>query len=64
MCVCVKFYLFVVPVLPCCLGFSLVVASGGCSLAAVCRLLIAVGCLVVEHRLSDTQASVVAAPRL
>ena len=67
MCVCVcvcKILFIVVPVLPCCLGFSLVVASGGCSLAVVCRLLIAVGCLVVEHRLSDTPASVVAAPRL
>ena len=35
----------------CCAGLSLVVASGGYSLAAVCRLLIAVASLLVEHRL-------------
>ena len=37
--------------LSCCVGFSLVVASGGYSLLAVCGLLIAVASLVVEHRL-------------
>ena len=37
--------------LSCCVGFSLVVASGGYSLRAVCGLLIAVASLVVEHRL-------------
>ena len=35
----------------CCAGFSLVMASGGCSLGAVCRLLIAVASLVMEHGL-------------
>ena len=40
-------------------GLSLVVVSRGCSPGAVRRLLIAVGSLVVEHRLS-----VVVAPRL
>ena len=30
-------------------GFSLVVASGGCSLVAACRFLIAVASLVSEH---------------
>ena len=47
-----KFYLSFLAVLgpPCCAGFSLVVASGGYSLAAVCRLLIAVAPLVAEHR--------------
>ena len=63
MCKILFFYFWLCPVLPCCLGFSRVVASGGYSLAAVCRLLIAVACLV-EHRLLDTLASVVAAPRL
>ena len=37
--------------LSCCLGFSLVVASGGYFLAAVCRLLTVVASLVAEHRL-------------
>jgi len=35
----------------CCEGFSLVVVSGDYSLVAVCRLLIAVSSLVVEHGL-------------
>ena len=34
-----------------CTGFSLVVASRGCSLVAVCRLLVSVTSLVVVHRL-------------
>ena len=42
-------------------GLSLVVASGGCSLVAVHRLLVAVACLVARHSLSDLRASVVAA---
>ena len=33
------------------MGFSLVAASGGCSLIAVLGLLIAGASLVVEHRL-------------
>ena len=45
-------------------GFSLVVASGGYSLGVVCRLLIAAASPVAEHRFQDTQASVVAVPRL
>ena len=35
--------------LPCCLGFSLVVVSGGYSLVVVRRLLMAVVSLVAEH---------------
>ena len=35
----------------CYVGFALVAASGGYSLAVVCRLLIVVASLVVEHRL-------------
>ena len=37
--------------LHCCAGFSLVVASRGCSLIAVCGLLIAVASLFLEHGL-------------
>ena len=44
-----------------CTGFSLVAASRGCSLVAMCRLLILVASLVSEHSLLGTQASVVAA---
>ena len=47
----------------CCVGFSLVVASGGCSLVVVHEL-IAVTSLIVEHRLQGMQASVVVAPGL
>ena len=44
-------YLFLVTVgLHCCLGFSRVVESWGYSLVSVCGLLVAVACLVVEHR--------------
>ena len=35
----------------CCVGFSLIVASGGYSLVVVLRLLIAMVSLVGEHRL-------------
>ena len=45
----------------CCSGSSLVVASGGYSLAMVHRLLIAVASLVAEHRLWGTQTSGLAA---
>ena len=45
--------------LPCCWGFSLVVASRGYSLVVLCRLLMAVASLVGEHRLQGAQASVV-----
>ena len=41
-------------------GFSLVVASKGCSLVAMCGLLVAVGPVVAEHGLEDTQAPVIA----
>ena len=45
-------YLFVTVLgLCCCTGFSLLAVSGGCYLVAVCRLLIAMASLVVEHRL-------------
>ena len=37
--------------LSCCTGFSLVVANGGCSLVAVCGLLIVVTSLVGKQRL-------------
>ena len=37
--------------LRCCMGFSLVGEDRGYSLVVVCRLLIAVASLVVEHRL-------------
>ena len=42
-----------------CSGFSLLEASGGCSLAAVRRLLVVVS--LVEHRLYGREASAVAA---
>ena len=48
----------------CYIGFSLVAASGSYSLGVVCRLLVAVVSLVVEHGLEGVQASVVAAPGL
>ena len=38
--------------LHCCVGFSLIAASGGCSLATVHRLLIAMAFFIVQHRLS------------
>ena len=40
----------------CWMGFSLVAASTGYSLVAVCRLLIAVSSLAVEHRLQGMRA--------
>ena len=47
-----KFYLFLAVLgLFCCVGFSLVAASGGYSPVAVLRLLIAVASLVAEHGL-------------
>ena len=39
----------------CCAVFALVVASGGYSFVAVCRLLIALASLVVEHGLQELQ---------
>ena len=49
----------------CCAVFALVVASGGYSFVAVCRLLIALASLVVEHGLQELQhlGAIVAAPR-
>ena len=41
--------------------FSLVAMSGGYSVGAVHRLLIAVVCLIGEHRLYGVRASVVSA---
>ena len=43
------------------MGFSLAVVSGGCSLVAAHKLLVAIAFLAVEHRLWGTWASVVAA---
>ena len=47
--------------LHCCTGFTLVAASRGYSLVAVCRLLIAVVSPVAEQGLQSSWASVVAA---
>ena len=47
-----------------CLGFCLVSVSRGYSLAAMCRLLIAVDSLVAGHRLQGFRAAVVAAHAL
>ena len=44
------FYFWLYWVFTCCVGFSLVAASRGHSLAVVPRLLAAVASLVVEHR--------------
>ena len=53
-------YLFMAAVgLRCCAGFSLVVASRGCSVVVVRGLLILVASLVAEHKLWSRQASVV-----
>ena len=41
----------------CCGGFSLVQASGGNFLVAMCRLLIVMASLVVEHRLQGVPAA-------
>ena len=46
------------------MGFSLVAASGGFSLVAVCEFLIAVTSLVVEQGLEGVPASVTAVPML
>ena len=46
------------------MGFSLVSANGGYSLAVVRGLLIVVASLVAEHRLKGSQASIAAACRL
>ena len=48
MIVCIYLLLAVLG-LCCCTGFSLVVASGGCSVVVMCRLLIAVASVVVEQ---------------
>ena len=47
---CIYLFLAVLG-LHCCAGFSLVAASGSCSLVAVGRHLIVVASLVAEHRL-------------
>ena len=53
----INFYLFLAMLgLHCCVGFSLVVASGGYSLVAGHGLRIAVASLVVAHRLSCSMA--------
>ena len=59
-----KNYLFMaVPGLRCNAGFSLVARIGGCSLVAMCGLLVAVASFVAEHE-QGTGASVVVAPGL
>ena len=50
--------------LQCCLGFSLLTASGGCSLVAMRWFITAVVSPVAEHRFQGVWASVVAACRL
>ena len=57
-----KIYLFLTVLgLSCCGGYSLVATSEGhSSLVVMCRLLIAVACLVVEQGLLGVQASGVA----
>ena len=56
----VLIYLFMAVLdLRCCVGFSLVVASRSYSLVVVCRLLIEMASLIVEHRLWGARASVV-----
>ena len=58
-------YLFLTGLsLRCCAGYSLVAASGSCSLLVVHEFLIVEASLGAEHRLCGSQASVVAAPRL
>ena len=47
--------------LSCCMSFTLVEVSGGCSLVGVRRLLIAVAFLIAEHMLSGKWASIVVA---
>ena len=59
-CLLIDLVLFVAVLgLHCCTGFSLVVASGGCSLVVAHRVLIAVASVVGEHRLWAAWASVV-----
>ena len=48
-----------VPGLRCNAGFSLVARIGGCSLVAMCGLLVAVASFVAEHRLQGTGSVVV-----
>ena len=50
--------------LHCCVGSSPVVASGGCSPVAVCRLLTVVAPLAAEHGLAGALASGVVEHRL
>ena len=55
-------YLFLVALgFHCCVRFSIIAASEGYSLVAVCRLLLAAGSPVVEHRLEGSWASVILA---
>ena len=56
-------YLLAVLCLRYCVGFPLVVESGGYSPDAVCRRLMVVASLIVEQRLCGVWASVAAAPR-
>ena len=53
-------YLFLAVLgLRCCVGFSLVVASGGCSVVTASRLPVVVASLVVAHGLRGTGSGVV-----
>ena len=56
-------YLLAIMRLRYCVGFPLVVESGGYSPDAVCRRLMVVASLIVEQRLCGVWASVDAAPR-
>ena len=51
MCIYIILFAFYCSGLPCCAGFSLVVASGGSSRVAVHGFLVAVASLVAEHGL-------------
>ena len=55
------FFFLAVLGLCCCLGFSPVMASGVHCLVVVCKLVIVVASVVVEHRLWSVWASVVSA---
>ena len=59
-----KIFILAVLDLHCCMGFSPVAVSRGCSLVAVCGFLIAVASLVAKHGLYGTRALVVGTPRL
>ena len=63
-CCCLFVYFWLCWVLVAVRELYLVAVSGGCSLVAVCSLLVAVASLVAEHRLWGARASVVAVRKL